>query len=268
MAESRRLRRFAIPPRRRPGSSESLKLIPRCECWVSTKSPNARRASPAMTRPAWHRWASMFSSASFLAKELRRSAGWTDPGHDFGQHILPRIFGPESVFAFAYSARERAAAPYLRDVGTVDAYYQANMDLLVYNPELDLHDQKWPIYGYQPTLPPPIVAVTSIPGSRAASVHRHNIFANGTVADGWVAGAVIGFNCRIEREGSVEDSVLFDGVIVGRGAEVRRAVLDKRVQIRPGARVGFNADEDRRRGFVISAGGVTCVPKESVVDVV
>jgi glucose-1-phosphate adenylyltransferase len=87
------------------------------------------------------------------------------------------------------------------------------------------------------------------------------MFANGTVAEGWVRGAVVGFDCRVAAGAAVEDSVLFDGVSVGPGARVRRAILDKGVRVAPGARVGFDPEEDRARGFVISEGGITCVPK-------
>ena len=203
--------------------------------------------------------------ARFLGAELRRNAEETNPGHDFGQHILPRLIGREKVFAFTYSGDGTGGGAYWRDVGTVDAYYRANMDLLCDAPGLDLHDQTWPIYGYQPTLPPPRVTVIPTPANRETSLPRRNIFASGAVIDGWVAGTVVGFNCRVERGAVVEDSVLFDGVSVEAGTEVRRAVLDKRVRVLPGARIGADPAEDRRRGFVVSAGGVTCVPKDAVV---
>jgi glucose-1-phosphate adenylyltransferase len=151
-------------------------------------------------------------------------------------------------------------------VGTVDAYYQANMDLLTDAPGLDLYDKAWPIYTFHPSLPPPRVAVARESPQRPVVEPRHNIFANGTVAKGWLRGAVVGFDCRIEELAIVEDSVLFDGVRVERGAEVRRAILDDGVQVRPGARIGVDAGEDRRRGFTVSEGGVTCVPADTVVQ--
>jgi glucose-1-phosphate adenylyltransferase len=204
--------------------------------------------------------------ARFLAAELRRAAGDPDPGHDFGQHILPRLIGREAVHAYPHTRGPTGRPAYWRDVGTLDAYYQSNMDLLTEAPALDLHDQGWPVYGYQPTLPPPTVAVVPPPPGRAADPGRHNIFAGGTVVNGWAAGAVFGFNCRVDRGAVVEDSVLFDEVAVGSGAEVRRAVLDKRVRVRPGARVGHDPEADRRRGFVVTTDGVTCVPEDTVVE--
>ena len=148
----------------------------------------------------------------------------------------------------------------------MDAYFRANMDLLGDAPELDLYDKAWPVYGFQPSFPPPKVALAPQPAGRPAGGPRHNILANGTVAEGWLRGAVVGYDCRIGPGAVVEDSILFNGTSVGRGARVRRAILDKAVQVRPGARVGFDPDEDRRRGFVVSEGGVTCVPRGAAVD--
>src|SRR5207253_9312292 len=140
--------------------------------------------------------------------------------------------------------------------------------------DLNLYDRGWSVYSCQPSFRRPRLAVVPQPtrgrdppghsGASGISVPPspwHNIFANGTVSEGWLRGAVVGFDCRIERGAIVEDSILFDGVSVGRGAEIRRAILDKMVQVRPGARVGFDPDEDRRRGFVVSEQGVTCVPR-------
>ena len=204
--------------------------------------------------------------AAFLADELRRNADEIDPGHDFGQHVLPRLIGKAPVYAFLYPRAGTGDEGYWRDVGTIDTYYQANMDLLAETPELDLHDQSWPVYGYQPTMPPPTVAVVAPPRGHEVGVHKHNIFAGGTVVEGWAAGTVMGFGCRIDPEAVVIDSVLFDGASIGRGAQINRAILDKRVKVRPGARIGVDADADRRRGFVVTAGGVTCVPEDSVVE--
>ncbi len=208
-------------------------------------------------------------TARFLTDELRRNAEALDPGHDFGRHILPGILGRGAVYAYDY-ARPGAGGggrPYWRDAGTLDAYYQANMDLLADSPDLDLYEKTWPVYSFQPSFPPPRVAVGPPPSGRALAGTRHNIFANGTVAEGWLRGAVVGFDCRVAHGAVVEDSILFDGTSVGPGAEVRRAILDKRVQVRPGARVGLDPDEDRRRGYVVSDGGITCVPKGVIVDV-
>jgi glucose-1-phosphate adenylyltransferase len=206
-------------------------------------------------------------TAAFLIDELRRSAEGADPAHDFGQHFVPRIIGRESVYAFSFSGPGTGPSRYWRDVGTVDAYFQANMDLLRETPALDLYEKAWPIYSSHLSSPPPRVAVVPDPVGRASGGLRHNIFANGTVAEGWLRGSVVGFNCRIERDAIVEDSILFDGASVGRGAEVRRAILDEGVHVGPGARIGVDPDADQSQGCVVSEGGVTCVPADTVVEV-
>lgn len=204
-------------------------------------------------------------TAQFLIDELRRNAEGPDPGYDFGRHILPRLVGREPVRAFTFSGKGTGAPAYWRDVGTVDAYYAANMDLLADSTRLDLYDKAWPIYSFQPSFPPPRVAVVPEPPGRAPGSSQHNIFANGTVCGGWVRGSVLGFDCRVEAGSVVEDSILFDRVSVGAGAEVRRAILDKGVKVEPGARVGIDPEHDRARGFTVSDGGITCVEKGAIL---
>jgi glucose-1-phosphate adenylyltransferase len=201
----------------------------------------------------------------FLVDELLQHAANLVPGHDFGSHILPRIVGREHVYAFHFSGLGTGASAYWRDVGTIDAYYQANMDLLVAEPGMNVNDKTWPIYTFQPSFPPPKATIVAQPIGPSSGGPRLNILANGTLSEGWLKGVVVGFDCRIAAGAAVEDSILFDGVSIERDAEVRRAILDKGTLVRPGARVGFDPELDRRRGFVLSAGGITCVPKGTVV---
>jgi len=205
-------------------------------------------------------------TTTFLIEELRRNAEGIDPDHDFGQDFLPRVIGREPVRAFTFSGRGTGAPGYWRDVGTIDSYFRANMDLLADIPALDLYDKTWPIYSFQPSSPPPCVTVVPDAARRLAAGPRHSMIANGTVAAGSLWGAVIGFDCRIDRDATVEESILFDRAFVGCGARVRRAILDEGVQVRPRARIGFDLEEDRARGFVVSEGGITCVPTEAVVE--
>ena len=202
-------------------------------------------------------------SAAFLTAELQRSAEGADPAHDFGSHVLPRIIGREAVHAFLYSGQGTGASGYWRDVGTVDAYFQANMDLLDPRPALNVYDRTWPIYSAQPSSPPPRLAVVPVPAREGPG---YNLVANGTLVDGSVQGSVVGFDCRIARDALVEDSILFNGVSVESGAEVRRAVLDEGVVVRRGARIGSDHEQDRQSGFLVSEGGVTCVPAGTITD--
>ena len=160
----------------------------------------------------------------FLIDELLKNAADLDPGHDFGNHILPRIVGRECVYAFNYSGLGTGGEAYWRDVGTIDAYYQANMDFLVDNPGLDVNDRTWPIYSFQPSFPPPKVTVVSQPTGPISSGPRLNIIANGTVTEGWLKGAVVGYNCHVASGAVVEDSILLDGVAVDSASASRNAI--------------------------------------------
>jgi glucose-1-phosphate adenylyltransferase len=205
-------------------------------------------------------------NARFLIDELRRDSQANVPGRDFGHHTLPMVIGRGDVYAFAFSGAGTSAPAYWQDVGTLDSYYRANMDLLTDVHGLNLYDRAWPIYSFQPSFPPPLVAVVSEPAARIVGGPGRNIFANGTMADGWLRASVVGFDCRIESGAIVEDSILFDSVVIGPGAHVHRAILDKRVRIGPGVRIGLDPAQDLERGFVISPQGITCVPKGAVVD--
>jgi glucose-1-phosphate adenylyltransferase len=200
----------------------------------------------------------------FLIDELRRNAADLEPGHDFGHHVLPRVIGRAPVHAFTFSGDGTGGGAYWRDVGTVDAYYRANMDLVSDDPGLDVNDTAWPIYGFQPSFPPPRVATELRPGGRPPEGPRFNIFANGTVAERWLRGAV-GSDCRVEPGVVVEDSILFDQSTVGHGAKVRRAILDKGVVVRrgagrrrPGRRPAAGLRGERRRCHLRPDGGRRC----------
>ena len=187
-------------------------------------------------------------TAAFLIDELRRSAEGPTRPTTLGSTSCPRIIGRESVRAFSFSGRGDGPQRYWRDVGTVDAYFQANMDLLGDTPGLDLYDKAWPIYSSS--------RVPAAPrGGRAragrAGVRRRSATISsrtGRWPRGGFGGRVVGFDCRIERDAIVEDSILFDGASVGRGAEVRRAILDEGVQVRPGARIGVDPDAGSEPG--------------------
>ena len=241
------------PPRarwpRRPGSSGWSRWTP-TRGWRGSR--RSRSARPRLPGDEGHCLASMgiyVFTARFLIDELRRNAEGADPGHDFGHHILPRLIGREPVRAFTFSGRGTGAPGYWRDVGTVDAYFRANMDLLADAPGLDLYDKAWPIYSFQPSFPPPRVAVVpepaGRPGRRPAAQHlRERDGGRGLAAGG-------GGRVRLpDRAGTRwwRTASCSTGCASGRGAEVRRAILDKGVQVRPGARVGFDPDEDRGGG--------------------
>jgi glucose-1-phosphate adenylyltransferase len=196
--------------------------------------------------------------AALLAETLRRDAADAGSSHDFGRDLLPRLVaaGHVRAYRFADAAIGGAACePYWRDVGTVDAYWQAHRDLLRPDPPLDLHDGAWPIHGVPRALPP--ARFTGPPGRSGRA--EDALVAGGCVVDGaLVRRSVLSIGARVGPRALVEDAVLLPGAVVGRGAVVRRAIVDEDAVLPDGLRVGLDPDLDRTR-FDVSDGGVVVV---------
>lgn len=191
-----------------------------------------------------------------------------DSRHDVGGDIIPALVdaGVAHVYDFSENVvpgvTEREHA-YWRDVGTVDSYYEAHMDLVSPEPIFNLYNEDWPIYTSPVTAPPAkIVAVAEHGGGEVAD----SLLSNGVVLSGaYVRGSVLSPRVRVEPGAVVEDCVLLDNVVVGAGAQVRHTVVDKNVVIPEGGVVGKDPDRDVARGLTVSPGAVTVVPKNHVL---
>ncbi len=205
-------------------------------------------------------------SARFLFEQLCLDATRPDSTHDFGRDVIPSVIGTHRVYAYPFMDEnldeKGTKATYWRDVGTVDAYYEANMDLIAVDPQLNLYDQRWPIRTYQPDLPPPkFVFAEKGPGARRGQALDSMVCAGCIISGGQVERSILGPNVRINSYAQVEDSILFEGVNVGRHARIRRAIIDKGVQIPPHTEIGYDPELDLARGFVVTDKGVTVIPK-------
>src|SRR5262249_15613057 len=153
------------------------------------------------------------------------------------------------VFAYRFRDQNRKATPYWRDVGTLDAYYQANMDLIGIDPVLNLYDRQWPIRTYQPQLPPPKF-VFNDPGpadsARRGQAHDSVVGPASTSSGAHLRHTTLSPSVRVNSNPQVEDSILLDGVDVGRHCRIRRAIIDKDVRIPAHATLGHDPDHDRR----------------------
>jgi glucose-1-phosphate adenylyltransferase len=170
----------------------------------------------------------------------------------------------QKVFAYRFRDENRAAVPYWRDVGTLDAYYQANMDLIAVEPVLNMYDASWPIRTLQPQLPPPKFVFTGEgpPGHARRGEALDSIVCPGSiVSGGQVRRSILSPRVRVNSYAVVEDSILLDGVDVGRYCRIRRAIIDKDVKLPPYTVLGYDPDFDRRRGFLVTDQGVVVVPK-------
>jgi glucose-1-phosphate adenylyltransferase len=199
-------------------------------------------------------------AAGRLREALLEDSRREDSSHDFGKDLIPRLIGTHRVYAYRFGGTRGRVTPdrYWRDVGTLDAYYDANMDLLKPVPPLDLYQRDWAIRTYHSQNPP----ARMVPGADGKDgLLANSILGSGTVIiGGTVRRSILSSRVRVEEGAVVEDSLLFDSVTVGAGARLRRCIVDKGVKIPPGETVGLDTARDRER-FTLSENGVIVVPK-------
>jgi len=208
-------------------------------------------------------------STRFLLEQLCIDANNPLSIHDFGKNIIPSIINKDRVYAFQFLDENRKQDSYWRDVGTLDAYFEANMDLIAIDPMLNLYDSSWPIRTYQPNLPPPKFVFGSRKGGDhdRVGVALDSLVCAGTIISGGrVERSVIGPQVRVNSYAHVEDSILFEGVDIGRHCKIRRTIIDKGVRIPAGFEIGYDLEKDRQRGFTISDGGIVTIPKTDTID--
>jgi glucose-1-phosphate adenylyltransferase len=198
---------------------------------------------------------------SFLLEILAQDHRSNAPRHDFGRHILPDIVGTHTVGAYRFGVVEEGRVTpdgYWRDVGTLDAYYEANMDLLKPIPPINLYQKDWPIRTYHGQYPPArnVPSALGEPGSVTNA-----LLAGGDVIIGaQIIHSILSPDVWVDSGAVLEDSILFEKVRVGAEARLKRCIIDKDVQIPPKETIGWDLERDRRR-FALSEGGVIVVPK-------
>ena len=175
--------------------------------------------------------------------------------HDFGKDIIPALITTLPTFAYRFYDENKKASKYWRDIGTLDAFYDANMDLCGVDPEFNLYDPEWPMRTYQPQAPP-AKFVFAEKGRRVGEALDSVISPGCIVSGSRVVGSVLCPNVRVHSYGLIEQCMLMPGVRVGRHARVRRAIIDRDVLIPRGAVIGFNPEEDQKRHTVTDLGVV------------
>jgi glucose-1-phosphate adenylyltransferase len=209
-------------------------------------------------------------STDLLTDELIKDNENSASSHDFGKDILPNLIGRADMYAYDFQTNVIPGDPigspqYWRDVGTLDAYYEASMDLRAVSPELNLYNRQWPLRtaGY---FDAPAKFVFDEEGRRGFAVD--SIIAGSSIISGSsVKRSVLGRGVRVHTGAVVEDSIIFDNGDIGRYAKVRRAILDKNVKLPEGTEVGYDIDKDRKRWHVTESGIVVIEGHRSTVDI-
>jgi len=185
---------------------------------------------------------------------------------DFGKHVIPMMLEQgNKVFAYNFNdnlipgmkAEERG---YWRDVGTIDSYYEANMDLVHVSPQLNLYNFKWPILTYQGNFPP-AKTVFDNDDRRGANIDSY-VCGGCITSGGTVRRSIIGPCCKINSHSLVEDSILFENVTIDRHAKIKRAIIEENVVIPYGEEIGYNLEADKQKGYTVTESGIVVVPRK------
>ena len=196
-------------------------------------------------------------NADVLKKELDIDSACADSDHDFGKNIIPQMVNKRmKVLAYNFGRSN-----YWRDIGTRDAYYQANMDLLGESPKFNVFDKAWPLRTHHHHYPPLRTYTT---GAKPGSVVNSLVAGGCILESAEINSSVVAPNVLIKNGAIIKNSVIMDGVIVGEKAQIQNAIIDKDVEIPDGMKIGFDQDSDRSR-FVLTTSGIVIVAKKTSI---
>ena len=197
-------------------------------------------------------------STEFLLKTLQEDAGQHGSSHDFGKDIIPSKIKDSNAMAFAFRDDKTGEPAYWRDVGTLDSYWQANMEICNIDPPLDLYSRQWPIWTYQ-TQYPPAKFIFDDDDRRGEAID--SLISAGCILSGArVKRSVVSFASKINSYSHIKDSVILPKVSIGRGCKISRAIIDKGCMIEEGTVIGENIEDDRKRFYVTESGLVLVTP--------
>jgi len=224
-------------------------------------NPKRSRANPAKVNASMGVY---IFNTQLLIPILIADAEDPQSSHDFGRDILPRIISKYRVYAYNFVDENRTGALYWRDVGTVDAYYEANLDLVAVTPVFNLYDKNWPLRTWQQQYPP-VKFVFADPDRMGVAVD--SIVSGGSIISGGrVKHSVLGYDVRINSFCEIETSIIFNHVNVGRYSRIRNAIVDRHVILPEHTTIGYNLEADRKRYQVTENGVVVVVRDESMLE--
>jgi glucose-1-phosphate adenylyltransferase len=206
----------------------------------------------------------LFNTKTLL--EYLKSDALQDTAHDFGKNVIPQMMRNARVCAYNFKDENKKEAKYWRDVGTIDAYWEANKDLVSVDPLLNLYDKAWPIRTYQAQNPPAKFVFAQEKKGGRLGIALDSIVAHGCIVSGGrVQNSVLSPNVRINSYSEVHDSILMENVDIGRHCRIRRAIIDKDVVIPPETEIGYNREEDKKR-YHVTPSGIVVIAKGTEVS--
>lgn len=188
-----------------------------------------------------------------LTNAVKEDAERTSSDHDFGKNIIPRLITKNNVYAYPFEDLNKKEIPYWRDVGTIDSYWEANMDLVEVTPLFNLYDRDWPIRTVVPSRPPAKFVFADF-GHRIGVALDSIVSPGCIISGGMVKRSVLSTDVRINSYAYVEESILFDGCNIGRHSKIRRAIIEKNVHIPDNTVIGYDLEEDSKKYRVTSTG--------------
>jgi glucose-1-phosphate adenylyltransferase len=185
--------------------------------------------------------------------------------HDFGRDVIPRLIEKRRVGSYEFVDENKKQAKYWRDIGTIDAYFEANMDLVSVSPIFNVYDQDWPLRTYQRQYPP-AKFVFADQGRRMGIAVDSIVSMGSIISGGRVFHSVLSFDVRVNSYSEVDSSILFSHVSIGRHSRIRRAIIDRHITIPEYTEIGYNLDEDRKKYHVTDSGIVVVVPEQRMFE--
>ncbi|MCZ7610799.1 MAG: glucose-1-phosphate adenylyltransferase [Ignavibacterium sp.] len=202
-------------------------------------------------------------NANILREVLLEMESMKMKNHDFGQQVIPyMIQAGLKVVAYKFLDENKKSQPYWKDIGTLDSYYAANMDLISVIPEFNLYDPDWPLRTYQVQFPP--AKTVSHEGERVGRT-LNSLVCDGTiVSGGLVERSLLGPNVKVNSYSYITDSIIMNNVVIGRHARIRRAIIDKNVVIPEGCEIGFDPEKDKKK-FTVTDTGIVVIAKNMIL---
>ncbi|MGC8845612.1 MAG: glucose-1-phosphate adenylyltransferase [Candidatus Hydrogenedens sp.] len=188
-----------------------------------------------------------------LANAVKEDAEKVNSDHDFGKNIIPRLIEKNNVYAYPFEDLNKKEIPYWRDVGTIDSYWEANMDLVEVSPLFNLYDREWPIRTVMPSRPPAKFVFADF-GHRIGMALDSIVSPGCIISGGMVKRSILSTDVRVNSYAYVEESILFDGCNIGRHSKIRRAIIEKNVQLPDNTVIGYDLEEDSKKYRVTSTG--------------